>query len=200
MRLRSVSRTPWLTWDLENRPIAYWVPDRPAAEITAIGWKWSDRDEAEALLLTRDGRFLTDAGKRWSAKRAYEFFRGELERASVVVGHNIRRHDLPLFQAGLLRLGLTPLRSVLTTDTLRDYPRRKDMSASLENLAHLYGIDDEGGKKHMSVMDWEQANRLQPDGMALARERVVSDVVLQERLRHVLADRGLLGEPKRWNP
>lgn len=188
-------RGPVVTWDIENRPSAYWYPGATTAEITAIGWKLAG-EEPQVMLLRRDGRFVADDGRAFAPRRAYERFRAVLASAGLVVGHNIRRHDLPIFQAGLLRHGLEPLPALLTSDTLRDYPRRKDMSASLENLAKLYGLD--GEKKHMSVLDWEQANRLDQGGLELARERVVGDVVLQERLRDHLLSLGLLSGPKVW--
>jgi hypothetical protein len=198
LRLRASASRPLLCFDLENRPLAYWYPGETTAEITAIGWKWAHEPVTHTLLLRRDGRFLSDDGTSLACRRAYSLFRDTLARAGIVYGHNIRTHDLPLFQSALLRLGLEPLPELLTSDTLRDYPRRKYMSASLENLAEMYGL--EGEKQHMSQVDWERANRLTPDGLGLARERVVSDVLLQERLRNTLVERGLLGEPKRWRP
>ena len=46
----------------------------------------------------------------------------------------------------------------------------------------------------------EQANKLTPDGIGLARTRVASDVILQERLRDKLIELGLLGAPQMWGP
>ena len=187
-----------LGFDLENRPLAYWYPGETTAEITAFGWKWTDEPDAHVLVLKRDGAFVSDDGRRFPPHKAYSFLRELVASAGLVFGHNIRRHDLPLLQAGLLRLGLEPLPVLLTTDTLSDYPKRRSMSASLENLAAMYGLD--GEKLHMSQVSWERANRLRPDGIELARERVVSDVLLQERLRERLLQLGVLGAPRRWLP
>ena len=191
-----VRPTRALCFDLENRPSAYWYGDATTAEITAFGWKWSDERPVRTLMLQADGRFLDSDGDTLDGEAAYLAFRDELCRADLVYGHNIRRHDLPLFQAGLLRRELQPLPTLLTSDTLRDYPRRKDMSASLESLAAMYGLP--GKKKGMSHPDWERANRLAPDGIEAARERVVSDVRLQERLRAKLVQVGHLEPPRRW--
>lgn len=198
MRLRESGTLRLLCFDLESRPSAYWYGDATTAQITAIGWKWADEKKPRTLLLQGDGGFVGDAGDQMPAGLAYALFRDVLCAAGIVYGHNIRRFDLPLFQAGLLREGLPPLPSVLTTDTLRDYPKRKDMSASLENLAKLHLGD--GVKLHLSVADWELANRLEPDGIQTARRRVASDVLLQERLRARLLELGLLKPPSRWNP
>ena len=193
-------RTRALCFDFESRPSAFWWGDKTTAQITAFGWKWRDEPDAHALLLMRDGRFQGDDGRKVSARTAYAAFRLSLSHADLVYGHNIRAFDLPLFQSGLYRLGLPMLPELRTTDTLKDIPKRKDMSASLENMAAMLGLDDEGGKKHMSVNDWETANRLEPEGIAEARERVVSDVLLQERLRDRLIELELLREPRVWRP
>jgi hypothetical protein len=200
MKLVSVSRGRVCGWDLESRPNAFWFDGATTAEITAFAWKWTDEHDVHSMLLLRDGRFECDDGRKVTDVKAYLTFADILSSAALVFGHNIRNFDCPLFQAGLLRRGLPVLKPLLTTDTLKDFPKRKDMSASLENLAAMYGLDDDGGKKHMSIVNWEKANRLQPDGVDLARERVVSDVLLQERLREKLLSLNLLKAPRMWYP
>lgn len=201
MRLRKVGEVRLLCFDLESRPSAFWYDGAVTAEITAFGWKWADDRLVRTLLLQADGSFVGDDGERLSDREAYVLFRSALADAGIVYGHNIRRFDLPLLNAGLLRRELPFLPRLLTSDTLRDYPKRKDMSASLENLAKIHGVTRKVGvKKHMSTVDWEQANRLTAEGVREARERVVGDVVLQERLRNRLIELGLLGEPRVWGP
>ncbi len=85
-----------------------------------------------------------------------------------------------------------------TTDTCRDLPKSAGMSKSLANLAKRYGL--EGEKKSMTEPDWEEANELTAAGIELARERVISDVLLQEQLRDVLESDGVLREPRWWKP
>lgn len=198
MRWRSTEKKRLLCFDLENRPLAYWYDGETTSEVTAIGWKYHDEPCAQTLLLRADGRFESDSGKKVSKTAAYEAFTAEIRYAGLVYGHNIRRHDLPMLTAQLLRLGLPPLGSILTTDTCRDYPRRAGMSASLENLAAYYGL--EGEKKKMTQPAWEDANRLTASGIEAARERVVADVLLQEQLRDHLVSHGLLKPPRMWSP
>ncbi len=200
MRLVTTSKGRVAGWDLESRPNAFWYDGATTAEITAFAWKWTDEPNVHSMLLLRDGRFQCSDGSKVSEVKAYLTFADVLNSSALVFGHNIRNFDCPLFSAGLLRRSLPPLKPLLTTDTLKDYPKRKDMSASLENLASMYGLDDDGGKKHMSIVNWEKANRLQPDGLELARERVVSDVLLQERLREKLLSLGILKPPRMWYP
>lgn len=186
-------------FDIENRPSAYWFDGKPTAEITAICWKPVGGDP-RVLLLKRDGRYQLDGGKRGlSPEQAFTMIRDVLAGAGLVFGHNIRGHDLPIVQAHLERLSLPLLPSILTTDTLKDYPKRKARSVSLENLAVELELDDDG-KKHMGVAMWERANRLEPAGLEETRERVVGDVELQERLRDKLLELGYLSPPRRWNP
>jgi hypothetical protein len=192
-----------LGFDLENRPLAYWYDGNTTSEITAIGWKWVDGSSTadsnvHTLMLRADGSFELPSGVRLSALDAYTHFRDVLLSADVVFGHNIRKHDLPIFQAGLLRLRIPPLGSIRTTDTLRDIPKRNGLSASLANLTAMYGL--EGEKQSMSHTDWELSNRLTDEGITLARGRVVGDVLLQEQLRAKLLDLGILKAPRMWTP
>lgn len=196
MRLRKTGRVRLLCWDIENRPSAYWFDGETTSQITAFGWKWLDEPKARSLLLQPNGDFVDDGGRVFGNRDAHSYFRELLCEAGVVYGHNIRRHDLPIFQAWLLRHKLDPLPRLLTSDTLRDYPKRKGMGASLEILVEMYGV--KGKKFSMNQPMWEAANQLTPDGIALARKRVESDVVLQERLRDKLIELGLLGAPRMW--
>jgi hypothetical protein len=197
MRLRSGPAGHILGFDLENRPLAYWFDGETTSEITAFSWKWTDSKRIETMLLCPDGSFDYD-GCKVEAWEAYLIFRTQLSTADLTFGHNIRRHDLPMLNAGLIRLSLPTLKPILTSDTCRDLPRRKGLSYSLENMVSMYGI--KGGKYTMSQPMWEDANRLTDTGLALARKRVTSDVLLQEKLRARLLELGILGAPKRWTP
>lgn len=195
-RWRSSPAGRVLVFDAENRPLAYWFDGETTSQITALGWKWSDEKKVHTLLLRQDGFYERNDGTTFDAKLAHEYFRLVLGEASLVYGHNIRRHDLPMFNAWLLRLELPTLPRMLTSDTCKDLPRRRGLSYSLENLAAMYELP--GKKFSMSQPAWEKANMLDPSGMELARKRVESDVLLQERLRKRLLDLGLLGAPRMW--
>src|SRR5690348_6644820 len=149
------------------------------------------------MLLLPDGRFDV-GGSLLDADEAYCNFAGMLCDANLVYGHNIRRHDLPILNAGLLRRQLPTLPALLTSDTSKDIPKRGGVSVSLENLAAMYGL--KGKKYTMAQPMWENANRLTEAGIELARKRVTSDVLLQERLRKKLIALDILKGPRVWRP
>lgn len=194
------ARTPLrvLDFDLENRPLSYLGMDWTSAEITAIGWSWIGSDEVEVLLLRRDGRFADNAGKTYRGDRALAHFAGILRSADLVTGHYIRKHDLPMLNAALMEYGLPPLPPLRVQDTQADLARRKDLSASQENLAALFGLPEP--KHHMTQSEWRLANRLSPQGMAASRKRVVDDVVQHKAVRAELIRRSLLHSPRIWRP
>ena len=201
----SVSSSPipqprLLCFDLENRPLGYWYEGKSTSQITAFGWKYSDRESVSSMLLRPDGWYDVYSDDqnicRLPAIAAHEDFAEKLRTADVAYGHNIRSHDLPLVNAWLLRLQLPVLRSVTTLDTFRDLPKTADLSKSLENMADLYDL--QGEKFKMSLPKWELANQLTDKGIDLARRRVTTDVLLQEELYHKLKELNLIGAPRAW--
>lgn len=185
-----------LDFDLENRPLSYLGMDWTSAEITSIAWSWVGSEEVRVLLLNRSGRFVFEQGKTMSARDAFGYFSLVLDKADIVTGHYIRKHDLPILNSAMMENNLPPLGELLVQDTKCDLIRRKDLSASQENLAALFGLPEP--KHHMSQSEWRLANRLTPEGMDATRTRVVADVVQHKALRLELLKRGLLKEPKRW--
>lgn len=197
----NVTRAPpprALCWDLEVRPLAFWYDGEVTRQITAFGWKWADDRQVRTMLLHSDGVYRDDSGNRFDAAAAHLHFVEWLSEAGLVYGHNIRRFDLPILNGWLLRLKLAMLPPLLTTDTCKDLPKRGSVSVSLENMAAMYQLP--GKKFAMPQPAWEAANALTADGVALARKRVVSDVLLQERLRAKLLELGLLKPPRVWRP
>src|SRR4051812_23723135 len=83
-----------LDFDTECRPMHYneW---RPESQITAIAWSWIGKDKVHVRALDQDARnesdMLTD-------------FLDAYDRADIVTGHYIRKHDLPLLNDHVMRL------------------------------------------------------------------------------------------------
>jgi len=175
-----------LFFDIENRPLTYWAPDRPTADITAIAWAVDGGDVEVALQTKRD------SSRRRMLRRFLDVYRD----CDEIVGHNIRRHDLPILNAHLIEAGLPQLEPRMTCDTLKDLPRWKDIPKSLEYLAEWLQLGRE--KQHMGQRAWRQANRL--IRVDEAKTRCVSDVELTRDVYHRLRDLGLLRRPTPWRP
>lgn len=174
-----------LDFDLENRPLSYLGNDFTTDEITAIACSWVGEDVVHCWLLGQVTLLEMVVG-------FLEFY----NQADIVTGHFIRRHDLPHLNAACMELGLPVLQSKMTSDTKIDLVKRKGLSASQENLSHMFGLSH--GKEHMSQIDWRMANRLTPEGLARTRERVVGDVQQHKELRVRMIQAGLLGPSKMW--
>lgn len=177
-----------LIFDIENRPLSYWYDGNPTAEVTVISYKWLKNHSTSVLLAKGVGN-----------RDILEKFRPIYDSADILVGHNIRTHDLPILNAAYIENGMEPLGPKLTVDTLRDLLRWKDIPRSLEYLCDLLGCPFT--KKHMSQDDWRRANRLDPEGLKLAKERCSVDVRATEWVYEELRDRGLLTKQARvWKP
>jgi hypothetical protein len=186
-------KTRILDFDIENRPLSYWVPDRPTADITSIASMWrGDHDSIEVLLL---GELTTEEMLARFVER--------YDQADIVTGHYIRRHDLPIINGQLYDLDLPLLRPKLTCDTKLDMNFRKaDIPATQEFLLELLnpqcplGIKLE--KVHMSQRDWREANRLTAKGLEATRRRVSTDVHAHSHMREDMLERGWLRAPTTW--
>jgi hypothetical protein len=175
-----------LDLDTESRPLSYWG-ERPTAEITAIAWCFTDNiGSMEVRLLgVHDPVDMLQ-----SFVTVYNI-------ADIVTAHNIRRFDLPMINGNLMEYGLPKLTPKLTIDTYGDMVKRGDIPASQEYLLDLFGI---GTKLHMGQHSWREANRLLPQGIEKARQRVTGDVYDHMRLRPEMLKRNLLKPPKMWFP
>ena len=174
-----------LNFDCEARAIGYGDPNWVPQEITAIAWSWLDSEDVEC-------RLRIDAG---GAHRMLLDFRRAYDQAEFVVGHYIRKFDLPLMNAEMLRHDHRPLGAKLTQDTHGDIVRTKGMKRDQENLAKQFGLSEK--KFHMAWHDWEDAYK--EPGWPLVKERVVSDVVQNKMLRLEQLRRGWLKKPRMWS-
>lgn len=194
MRLTEGRRFRILDFDIENRPLTYWVPDNPTAEITAIASCWADdRSSMQVDLLGA-----------MTGREMLVRFLARYEEADMVTGHYIRKHDLPIVNAMLMEEGLPLLGPKLSCDTKLDMVKKSDLPATQEFLLDMLDVRDENGlrlqKYHMSQTDWREANRLTPAGLRKTRERVASDVYAHMRLRLAMVERGMLRGPRVWSP
>ncbi len=188
-----------LDWDIENRPLTYWVPDMPTAQITAIASMWiGDHDSLRMdYLLTPTS---TEEDERGMLGRFIERY----NEADMVTGHYIRRHDLPITNAMLYEQGLPLMEAKMSCDTKLDMFKKADLPATQEFLIETLRPVCELGmpleKFHMSQTSWREANRLTPKGLDLTIRRVMSDVHAHSHLRARMIDLGYLRAPSMWRP
>lgn len=185
-----------LDFDIENRPLSYWVPDRPTAEITSIAVAWIDhpRDVTVDLL----GPAETDAEHAEMQRRMLMNFVELYNAADMVTGHYITRHDLPIINGALMDWGLPVLGPKLVQDTKTDMVKKADIPATQEYLAEM--TRTKMRKVHMTQHDWRQANRLTVEGREATRKRVIGDVRQHLRLRKRMLAENLLHSPRVWRP
>lgn len=184
-----------LDFDIENRPLSYLGSDFTTAEVTAIatGWLppkgWRVPEIINCNTLQPDG-----SGMRFML----EWFRKLYDKADIVTGHYIRKHDLPIINGALLEQNMPPLKPKLTIDTKLDLLPVSGISKSQESLGDILSTSE--SKYHMTQADWRLANRLTPEGISLARARVMADVRQHMQMYRKLADLGYLRSPKLWAP
>jgi len=181
-----------LDFDIENRPLSYWYGDACTAEITAIAWSWVGAEQTSVALLDPPPDHFT------SLDTMLEQFVVAYNNASLVTGHFIRKHDLPIINGALLERGFPKLDSKMTSDTKLDLTRRADIGVSQEALGAMLGIP--APKVHMTQVDWREGNRLTPEGLKLTARRVVGDVIQHKQIRAELLNRELLTAPRMWTP
>jgi hypothetical protein len=196
-------RQPYiLDFDLENRPLSYLGMDFTTSEITAIAAGWAGNEHVEFFGLPAFAG--TDEGWRIRTVEMLESFRTLYNRADIVTGHYIRKHDLPIINGALVEMGRPPLAPKMTVDTKLDLIRFSGISKSQESLglmlAHFNSAEYLASKEHMGQDDWRRANRLSVEGVEETKRRVVGDVHQHKAMRLALHQAGLLRSPKQWRP
>lgn len=181
-----------LDFDSECRPMHYseW---RPESQLTAIAWSLvtpARNNRIHHRVLEQDMS---------NEREMLEDFLKAYDDADVVMGHYIRKHDLPLLNDHCLRLGLKPISErggKWTIDTKMDAVSIKALGMSQDNLSVMLQLDN--AKHHMSGADWRIANGLSPEGQADSVERVTSDVRQNIELYYAMKDIGALRPMRRW--
>lgn len=190
-----------LDFDTECRPMHYsdW---RPESQITAYGWAFLGESEIPGTGIVLPEAYVQSRVLNQDLSNEREILEAFLEaydRADVLMGHYIRKHDLPLLNDHCIRLGLKPISErprKWTIDTKMDFVQVKALGLSQDNLSVMLKLDDK--KHHMSGSDWRTANSLTPEGQAEAVERVTSDVRQNMALYTALRQREALRPMVQW--
>lgn len=183
----SFPRLRILDFDIENRPLSYLGQDYTSGEITAIAYQFIGEGPCNCVLLGRE-----DLVEMLAA------FVVAYDKADMVTGHYIRKHDLPIISGALLEQGMDPLAAKLSHDTKLDLIQHKYLSASQESLAEMLGVPYP--KVHMTQPGWREANRLTARGLEKTAKRAMNDVKQHIEMRKRLLKLGALGPPKIWYP
>lgn len=182
MKLREARAARLLCFDIENKPGTYGGMDYTHGKVTALGAQFLDEEEATGWVIRRS--------QAAQPARAAKQFRVMWEQADVVLGHNIRGHDIKLLNGFYTSLDLPLLPERRTIDTYRDQPKIRGLSRSLENLCDRWGCPEK--KLGLSEYDWEQAYDGVPWAVEKMLARVTSDVRINIWLYHELRRRELL--------
>lgn len=191
-----MTRLRILDFDIECRPIAFYGGDFVTKQPTAIAWKFvGERGRPKVAVIGESDRSSLVLQEEAAMLEA---FREAYDAADMVTGHYIRGFDLPVLAGAYMRLGLDPLGPIMAQDTKSDLIKAQGLSKSMENLSAMF--DTQTQKYGMDTAKWAAANMLLPHGIALAKKRVVTDVIEHIELREELLQRGLLRPPKAWRP
>lgn len=182
MKLRKTRDLRVLCFDIENKPGTYGGGDFTHGKVTALGAQFLDEKVVGGWVIQR-----ADPDQ---PTQCAEDFRSMWEQADVVMGHNIRGHDIKLLAGFYTSLDLPLLSERRTIDTYRDQPKMAGISRSLENLCDRWGCPEK--KMSLSEYDWEAAYDGVPWGVEKMLARVTSDVRINIWLYHELRRRNLL--------
>jgi DNA polymerase elongation subunit (family B) len=191
MRLHSVGQGRILDFDIETIAAGFADPEWVPQKITCVAWSWIGTDVVESRVCGPAGLF----GKPQLRAKMLAPLLKALGEADMVTGHNIRRFDLPVIQAEVMRLGLPSLKPVLAQDTIK-LRTSKGFKKGQDVLGRLYRIADE--KLSLDWQAWQDA--YDEDGWQTIRDRAESDVAMHKQLRAALIELDYLKEPRRWSP
>lgn len=162
-RLPGITRQYW--WDradLKNRYIHYEQIER-SPRSTIVCAKWYDQPDVIELAEWDPG------GRRRFLKRVHRL----IERADILVGHNIDNADVPWLAGDLhIEAGLPPLPPVRTVDTLKVLRRQFKSGApfkSLDAFCQIVGIPAKTDRYDREAMERAVGQKSVAD-----RERLVS--------------------------
>lgn len=138
--------------------------------ILCIGYGWyTEGEEIEPHIIS------IDPATPWDDQSVVEMFSAILERADIVVGHNIRLFDIRMINTRVLAYNLPRIVWPATVDTLsiarthfKPHSRRLDALAEFLQLPHK--------KTPITVSDWARAAGGDPGGLEKVIEHCRADI------------------------
>lgn len=194
-----------LDFDIENRPGAYWYDGQCTSEITAIAWSFVGPNEAMHTDYLESAQ-MTERGFKAKMQSILLGFKHAYDRADIVTGHYIKKHDLPIINSAMIQWLGQQLGPKLVIDTKMDLVKWSGYAKTQENIGFLMEflspehIEYLSNKEHMSQMEWRAANRLTVEGVQETVRRVAGDVHQHKAIRLELVRHKMLHSPKVWRP
>lgn len=108
---------------------------REGGYLLSACWKYLGDEEVTKVVLTSEEAFLGNDSRIVCA--LFEAF----ENADIVIAHNAKKFDVPLFNTRLLANGMPPAKPVKVVDTLQIAKKNlKFNSNKLDSLGHYLGV------------------------------------------------------------
>jgi DNA polymerase elongation subunit (family B) len=178
-----------LDFDIECVAAGYADPEWVPSHITALAWSWVGEDYVTTKTVLDYAHDLRSFLKMHflGCPPMLEEFVAVFNQADAVTGHNIRRFDLPVMNAEMMRLGLPVLEEKPVIDTIR-LVKSKGFKKGQDVIADVLGVPAE--KKAMNWAQWQKAYAT--PGWPEVRERVAGDVVQHKLVLGRLLELGYL--------
>ena len=138
-----IENTPTKAWSYQSYD-AYVFDPEEYFHIQVIGLAWGDKP-VQVKSLPDFPLYKTDPH---NDKELVEWAHGEMKKASLYVGHNIIKHDLPRLKLKFIKHGLDPLPKIPVKDTLRMARQYGFFSKKLDSLAKEMGLE---GKEELGA-------------------------------------------------
>lgn len=144
-----IENTPTLAWAYQSYEARVFDPEE-YFNIQSIALAWGD-GPVEVKALPDFPLYKKDPH---NDKELIEWAYNEMKKASLIVGHNVIKFDLPKLKLKFMKHGLSPLPKVPVKDTLRMARQYGFFSKSLDSLAKEMGLE---GKEEMGVAElWKK--------------------------------------------
>lgn len=184
--IRNARKPKILFFDLENAPSVVAAFQRWDVNISqdhvitegswliSASWKFLDEDEVHGVVLTKE-----EALEQNDSRIVAELYEA-IEKADIVVAHNLKKFDWPLLKTRLVLNGFPPLPTVKLVDTLRIAKGLKFNSNKLDSLGEVLGI----GRKiqNSGISLWIKCMEGCTDSLEEMLEYNKGDVLLLEKV------------------
>lgn len=195
MKWREVRPLRSLAFDFEALATGYadpaWVPQ----VTTVISYSWLDNNDVTTLAVCDYSKSQMPHIDKTAQREMLIDFLEVYNEADEVSFHNGRRYDQPVLNGMCWWVGLPPVSSKPTIDTI-DLGKVKGVKKGQDNMGVLLGIPVH--KLSLNHEEWIAAYAER--GWPVVKERCSSDVIQHKMIRAEMRKRGWLRPARRWRP